>query len=199
MPVTVTPGSYNLPVIPREDLEQDANKLFEIPPRTLFVFDSGAVLPAAGASDDLGFYQGTHGTNFPYVGTGDIKTLGATTRKARFTFTLPPEYVSDGALFIRFKAGMVTTVADTSCTIDAAAFKASATAGGVITGADRVSTSATSINSLTWDDIDFALDQSGFVAGDEIDVLVTIAGVDAASGTAVIGAFRAFVGCTIRG
>jgi hypothetical protein len=69
----------------------------------------------------------------------------------------------------------------------------------VITGSDKVATSATSINSLTWDDIDFTLDQSGFVAGDEIDVLVTIAGVDGAGATPVIGAFRAFVGCTIRG
>ena len=198
MPVTVTPSNYNLPVIPREDLEQDANKLFEIPPREMFVFDSGAVLPTAGASDDLGFYQGTHGTNFPYVGTGDFKTTSIT-RKARFTFTLPPEYVSDGALFVRMRAGMVTTVADTSCTIDVAAFKASSTAGAVITGSDKVSTAATTINSLTWDDIDFALDQSGFVAGDEIDVLVTIAGVDGAGATAVIAAFRAFVGCTIRG
>ena len=195
---TVTPPSYELPVIPREDLEQDANKLFQIPPRSLFVFDSGAVLPTAGATDDLGFYQGTHGTNFPYVGTGDFKA-SSITRKARFTFTLPPEYVSDGALFVRFRAGMVTTIADTSCTIDAAAFKASATGGAVITGSDRITTTATSINSLTWDDYDFALDQSGFVAGDEIDVLVTIAGVDGASATAVIGAFRAFVGCTIRG
>lgn len=195
---TVTPPSYELPVIPREDLEQDANKLFQIPPRSLFVFDSGAVLPTAGATDDLGFYQGTHGTNFPYVGTGDFKA-SSITRKARFTFTLPPEYVSDGALFVRFRAGMVTTIADTSCTIDAAAFKASATGGAVITGSDRITTTATSINSLTWDDYDFALDQSGFVAGDEIDVLVTIAGVDGASATAVIAAFRAFIGCTIRG
>jgi len=198
MPVTVAPSSYSLPVIPREDLEQDANKLFEIPPREMFVFDSGAVLPTAGASDDLGFYQGTHGTNFPYVGTGDF-TATSVTRKARFTFTLPPEYVSDGAIFIRFRAGMVTTVADSSCTIDAAAYKASATAGAVITGSDKVTTVATSINSLTWADYDFALDASGFVAGDEIDVLVTIAGVDSVNTTAVIAGFRAFIGCTIRG
>jgi hypothetical protein len=198
MPATVTPTPYQLPVIPREDLEQDANKLFQIHPRSLFVFDSGAVLPAAGTADDLGFYQGTHGTNFPYVGTGDFKA-SSITRKARFTFTLPECYVPDGAIFIRFRAGMVTTIADTSCTIDAAAFKASSTAGAVITGADRVTTSAKDINSLTWSDIDFAIDQAGFVPGDELDVLVTIAGVDAASATNVIGAFRAFIGCTIRG
>jgi len=198
MPATVTPTPYQLPVIPREDLEQDANKLFQIHPRSLFVFDSGEVLPAAGTADDLGFYQGTHGTNFPYVGTGDFKA-SSITRKARFTFTLPECYVPDGAIFIRFRAGMVTTIADTSCTIDAAAFKASSTAGAVITGSDLVTTAATDINSLTWDNFDFALDQSGFVPGDELDVLVTIAGVDAASATNVIGAFRAFIGCTIRG
>jgi len=195
---TVTPPTYSLPVIAREDLAQDANKLFEVAPRSLFVFDSGASLPTAGTSDDLGFYQGTHGTNFPYVGTGDFKTTSIT-RKARFTFTLPPEYVSDGAVFIRLRAGMVTTVADTSCTIDAAAFKASSSAGAVITGSDLVTTSATTINSLTWANVDFAVTQSGLVAGDELDVLITIAGVDGASATAVIAGFRAFIGCTIRG
>ena len=195
---TVTPPSFSLPIIAREDLEQNANKLFEIAPRSLFVFDSGAALPTAGTADDLGFYQGTHGSAFPYVGTGDFKATSIT-RKARFTFTLPPEYVSDGAVFIRFRAGMVTTVAGTSCTIDAEAFKASTTAGATVSGSDLITTTATTINSLTWANIDFSVTQTGLVAGDELDVLITIAGVDAATATAVIAGFRAFVGCTIRG
>ena len=195
---TVQPPSFSLPIIAREDLEQNANKLFEIAPRSLFVFDSGAALPATAAADDLGFYQGTHGSAFPYVGTGDFKATSIT-RKARFTFTLPPEYVSDGAVFIRFRAGMVTTVAGTSCTIDAEAFKASTTAGATVTGGDLITATATTINSLAWSNIDFSVTQTGLVAGDELDVLVTIAGVDAATATAVIAGFRAFVGCTIRG
>jgi hypothetical protein len=195
---TVQPPSFSLPIIAREDLEQNANKLFEIAPRSLFVFDSGAALPTAGTADDLGFYQGTHGSAFPYVGTGDFKA-SSITRKARFTFTLPPEYVSDGAVFVRFRAGMVTTVAGTSCTIDAEAFKSSTTAGATVSGSDLITTTATTINSLTWSNIDFSVTQTGLVAGDELDVLVTIAGVDAATATAVIAGFRAFVGCTIRG
>jgi hypothetical protein len=195
---TVQPPSFSLPIIAREDLEQNANKLFEVAPRSLFVFDSGAALPAAGTADDLGFYQGTHGSAFPYVGTGDFKA-SSITRKARFTFTLPPEYVSDGAVFIRFRAGMVTTVAGTSCTIDAEAFKSSTTAGATVSGSDLITTTATTINSLTWSNIDFSVTQTGLVAGDELDVLITIAGVDAATATAVIAGFRAFVGCTIRG
>jgi hypothetical protein len=139
-----------------------------------------------------------HGSGFPYVSTGDFKA-SSITRKARFTFTLPPEYVSDGAVFIRFRAGMVTTVAGTSCTIDAEAFKASTTAGATVSGSDLITTTATTINSLTWSNIDFSVTQTGLVAGDELDVLVTIAGVDAATATAVIAGFRAFVGCTIRG
>jgi hypothetical protein len=196
---TVQPPSFSLPIIAREDLEQNANKLFEIAPRSLFVFDSGAALPATAAADDLSFSQGTHGSGFPYVSTGDFKA-SSITRKARFTFTLPPEYVSDGAVFIRFRAGMVTTVAGTSCTIDAEAFKASTTAGATVSGSDLITTPASSaINSLTWSNIDFSVTQTGLVAGDELDVLVTIAGVDAATATAVIAGFRAFVGCTIRG
>ena len=195
---TVTPPSFSLPIIAREDLEQNANKLFEIAPRSLFVFDSGAALPTAGAADDLGFYQGTHGSSFPYVGSGDFKA-SSITRKARFTFTLPPEYVSDGAVFIRFRAGMVTTVAGTSCTIDAEAFKASTTAGATVSGTDLVTTSATTINSLTWSNVDFAITSAGLVSGDELDVMITVVGVDAATATSVIAGFRAFVGCTIRG
>lgn len=96
---------------------------------------------------------------------------------------------------------MVTTVCGTSCEIDAVAYKAHATTGNLKTGSDLVTTAAQSINSLTWADKDFAIDGTGLVPGDELDILITITGVDTGSGsvTAVIGGFRAFVGCTIRG
>ena len=188
----------DVPSIPiqRADLDQNASALFPVPLHDLGVFDAFQTpLPAAGASDDLGLYGGTHGTNFPYVGTGDVKAA-TTTRKARFTITLPPNYVPAGNIFIRAKAGMVTTVSDTSATIDFAAYKAN---GPIITGSDLVTTSAQSVNSLTWANKDFALDASGLNPGDELDVLITIAVTDAATATAVIGAFRVLLGCTIYG
>lgn len=186
-----------LPETLRENLAQDAASIMlrAIDPRSAFVFDSGAVLPTAGASDDLGFYQGTHGTNVPYIGTGDVKNA-TTQRKARFTFALPPEYVSGGSVIIRVRAGMVTTVASASATIDFAAYKHN---GSVITGSDLIATSATSINSLTWANYDFTITPTGLVAGDEFDVLCTIDVVDVATGTAVIAGFRPFFGCTSRG
>lgn len=194
----VTPGSYNITNIPRSDLEQDADQLMTIAIPEWRIFDAfGSTLPNAGASDDLGVYGGTVGTNAPYIGTGDVKTTDVT-RKARVLIPVRNEFVLEGAMYIRARAGMVTTVAGTSATIDFSAYKCS---GAVTGGSDLVTTAAQSINSLTWADYDFAISTAGLVAGDELDILATIAITDSGSGTvtAVIGGFRAFIGCTIRG
>lgn len=185
--------------IARTDLAQDADMLHPIPLKDIYIFDSATAADlTTGGTDDLGIYPGTHGTSFPYIGTGDVKAAGCT-RKCRFTFVLPPEFVAAGAVFIRARAGMVTTVADTSATIDFAAYKAAALTGATKTGSDLVLTSATTINSLDWADVDFEIDGTGLVAGDEIDVLCIITIVDAATATAVIGGFRPLIGCTKRG
>lgn len=181
--------------IPRTDLAQDASMLRPIPLREIFVFDSGALLPAAGTADDLGFYQTTHGTGFPHIQTGDVKAAGCV-RKCRFTITLPPEYVAGGAIFIRARGGMVTTVADGDSIIDFAAYKA---AGAVKTGSDLVETAATSINDLDWDDYDFAITGESLVPGDELDVLCTVTVTDAATVGEVRCGFRILFGCTCRG
>lgn len=182
--------------IPRTDLDQDASMLHAIPLKDIFIWDnvSATALTTAGA-DDLGIYPGTHGTHFPYIGTADVKNAGCT-RKCRFTFVVPPEYVAAGAIYILSRSGMVTTVASTSATIDFEAYKAN---GAVITGTDLVSTAATSINSLTWADRQFALDGSGLEPGDELDILCTITIADTATATEVIGGFRPLIGCTKRG
>lgn len=54
-------------------------------------------------------------------------------------------------------------------------------------GSDLVTTSATTINSLTAAAKEFAITPTGLVAGDELDVRVTIAITDGATATAVIG------------
>lgn len=186
-----------LPETLRENLAQDAAAIMlrEINPRSVYVFDSGVLLPTAGTADDLGFYQGTHGTDVPYIGTGDVKNT-TTSRKCRFTFSLPPEYVAGGAVIILARAGMKTTVASTTATIDFTAYKAN---GTVITGTDLVETVAQSINSITFDDIAFSLTPTGLLPGDEFDVVCTVDIADTATATAVIGAFRLFYGCTSRG
>lgn len=197
----ITPAPFYIQSFPRADLASDASMLQPLPLREFGVFDAFATaLPSSGASDDLGLYGGTHGTAFPYIGTGDVKTLGAVTRKARVVTAMRAEFVGpSAAAFVRLRAGMITTVASVSATIDVAAYKAHASDGGVITGSDLILTTAQSINSTTWADKDFELDTTSLSAGDELDILVSIAVNDASSVTAVIAGFRAFLGCTIRG
>lgn len=182
--------------IPRSDLSQDAEMLQPLNLGNWRVFDAlQTVLPGTAASDDLGIVGGTHGTNFPFISTGDVKAAGCT-RKARFVTSIRAEFVREGSLFIRARAGMVTTVADVSATIDFSVFKAG---GAVVSGSDLVTTAAISINSLDWDDYDFAFNSAGLIESDELDILATIVVADSATATAVIAGFRAFLGCTIRG
>lgn len=167
----------------RSWLTQDNNAKYGVPLSSLVVWDSGAHLPTSAAADDLAVAAGTYGTDTLAISAGDLKAAGATTRRARFTFTLPPEYVAGETVTIRVDAGMKTTVADTSCTVDVEAFKRGT--GAAVSGSDLVTTSATSINSLTSANKDFAVTSTALSPGDELDVRVSIACNDAATVTAV--------------
>jgi len=138
------------------------------------------------SADDMAISSGAFATGLPYIHTGDLMAAGATTRYARTMFTLPPEYVSAGAFQFRFASGMLTTVADTSATIDCEAYK---TARSTLkTGSDLVSTSASSINSLSFAEKTFDISSTGLIAGDVLDIRVTIAINDAGASTVVDGA-----------
>src|SRR5437667_2427391 len=136
--------------------------------------------------DDLAISSGAFATGLPYIHTGNLKSAGATTRYARTMFTLPPEYVPAGACQLRFASGMLTTVSHTSATIDCECYK---TARNTLkTGSDLVSTNAASINSLSFVEKTFDLTASGLVAGDVLDIRVTIAVNDSGTVTVVEGA-----------
>lgn len=186
------------PETPRSYLQQEGSQVYEVPMELVRVFDSAAALPTAGAADDLGLYlaSGGMGVGGLYIGTGDVKAAGCT-RKARFRFVLPPEYVSAGSIFIRAKSGMITTVADGSATIDFSAYEELGTS--LVTVTDLVTTAAQSINSTTWASKDFVIDASDLVAGDTIDVLMTITVADTATGTAVIAGVIPYMCLAIKG
>lgn len=145
--------------------------------------DLRSYLPAAAASDDLGFLGGAFGTNSPVIRSSDAKAT-TITQRLRFQVRMPDDYTAGQPVFLRFLAGMNTTVANGTATIDAEAHESNGT-GGI--GADLVTTSAISINSLTAANRDFAVTASGLSPGDTLDVRVTIAITDSATGTAVIG------------
>jgi hypothetical protein len=141
-------------------------------------------LPTSASSDDLGLIIGTFGTDAVVVQTSDAKNTTATQR-ARFTYRLPHSYVSGQLISAVAWAGMKTTVANGTATIDFEVYKKNDNTG--LVGSDLVSTSATTINSLTAADKAFTIDPTGLSAGDELDIRVTIAITDSATGTAVIG------------
>jgi hypothetical protein len=140
-------------------------------------------LPGTAATDDLALIGGTFGTNAPSIQAGDLKAAGATTRYARCVFQLPPEFVIGGTVQIRTHAGMKTTVADTSCVVDFSAYRSNLEDG---VGSDLVTTAATTINSLTEADKDFAVDSATLLPGDYLDIRMLVTCTDAATGTAVI-------------
>lgn len=160
---------------------------FPIPLTDFRVWDAMQTnLPGTSASDDLALVGGTFGTATPSIRTYDVKAAGAVSLYARFLVQLPWEYVAGETVQLRFKAGMITTVAGTSATIDCEAYKLQGDPDDAI-GSDLVSTSATTINSLTFANVDFNVTPTSLSPGDILDVRVKIAINDGASGTAVIG------------
>lgn len=181
-----------LPARARGELAQDNEVQIPIPFSQLRVWDAFATVIGTAGSDDLGISSGgTYGTNAPYITAGDVKAAGATTRRARFLYTLPPEYVSGETVRIVAHGGMITTAADTSCTVDFEAYEINKSGG--VTGSDLVTTSATTINSTTFAAKTFEVNAAGLAAGDVLDVRMTIACTDGATATAVIPAIAHLV------
>ena len=67
-------------------------------------------------------------------------------------------------------------------------------------GADKVTTAATTINSLTLTDKTYALSAGSLSPGDVLDVRITVAITDTATPTAVLGWIGgAWLQCDVRG
>jgi hypothetical protein len=170
--------------VERTKLAQETLK-YNIPLELLRVHDAFQTsIPTSASSDDLGLIIGTFGTDAVVVQTSDLKNTTGTQR-ARFTFALPHNYVAGQTISVAAWAGMKTTVATSSATIDFEAYAKNDSTG--LVGSDLVTTSATTINSLTASAKEFTITPTGLNPGDELDVRVTIAITDSATPTAVIG------------
>lgn len=171
--------------IARSKLALDSNQKYVVPLTDFRVWDAmNTVLPGTSSNDDLALVGGTLGTSSPTIQTGDVKNT-TVTRYARALVALPPEYEDGETVTIRLHAGMITTVASSSATVDVECYKSDKESG---VGSDLCSTAAQDINSLTFDDMDFTITPTGLVAGDLLDVRIAIAVSDSATVTAVIGA-----------
>jgi hypothetical protein len=160
-------------------------------------WDSVAVnLPAAAASDDLGLVSGTWGTNPARITAGNVRTLGATTRRLYLAIPIPANYEDGQTIQLQIRAKMETTVADVSCTLDAEAYVG--TDGAV--GSDLVTTDAQSMNSLSAAAYTFTINATGVDPGDLLEVRLSISSNDAATATAVTPAIYSIaLLCDTRG
>lgn len=150
------------------------------------VHDAPSTPIVTAASDDLGIVAGTYGTSCPYVTAGDCKAA-TVTRYARHLLPLwnPPEDpVSATGFKIGFLVDMVTTVADTSCTIDLEAYDIRSPSE------DLCQTAAQDMNSMTEDWKFFVVDISSLKGPVLLDLRVKIACVDGATQTGVGPAIR---------
>lgn len=148
--------------------------------------DLASLPPATSAADDLALVTGAPGTNPPLIQTSDLKTVTAT-RIIGVVIQLDPQYQDGGNIKVVIDAGMQTTVADTSATVDLEAYQL---IGDGTVSSDLCATAAQDINSLTYAEKQFTLTPTGLVAGDAIYLKISIAVVDGASVTAVIGSIR---------
>lgn len=179
-------------------LKQDALAIFPIRLTGLRVWDAFHTnLPGTAATDDLALAGTTFGSTAPVITAGDCKALGATSRYARFMVELPECYEAGETVTLSLSAGMVTTVASASCTVDVECYKIDKVTG---IGSDLCTTSATTINSLVFAAKVFTITPSSLIAGDVLDIRLTIACNDAATGTAVTPTIAGIdLLCDIRG
>lgn len=183
----VTANQFNGPLGALSNIPVRANAAYPIPLTSFRVWDAFQTnLPGSASSDDMGLATGTFATGLPYLTSSTVRNVTIVAQYARTIYKLPPEYVAGASAILRFAAGALTTVAGTSLTLDCEAYKSSRDT--LKTGSDLVSTSATSINSLTFANTDFVLTTTGLVAGDWLDIRITFAGVDAANTGAIFAA-----------
>lgn len=179
-------------------LKQESGAIFPLGLVTARVWDAmQTLLPATAAADDLGLVGGTFGTAPPVINAGDCKALGATTRYARIEVPVPECYVAGQPFALSLSAGMKTTIASVSCTVDVEAYRLDKDSG---ISADLCTTAATTINSLVFADKSFVINPATLTPGDMLDVRIAIAVNDGATATAVTPTIAAIDRvCSIRG
>lgn len=139
-------------------------------------------LPTTGAVDDLGITTGTWSTGVPHLRTAELNGgAGNGTYYARQQFQLPENYVAGQDGFLRFHAGMLTSVAATTFTVDGEVYRSDkdTTTGG----SDLITTSATSANSTTFTSYDFALSGATLSPGDILDIRIAVVATSATAST----------------
>lgn len=182
---------------PVAKMAQVASAIHVIPLTDFRTHDAlGTPLPSAGANDDLGLVSGTYGTQFMSLQTADTKSASAT-YYGRTMLVVPSNYEDGETIQIDIYCGQLTTVADTTATVDVQAYSLD---DGVTADTDLCTTAAQSCKSLTFATKSFVLDASSITAGQHLDLRIALAIVDGATGTPVISAIsKIALVCDTRG
>lgn len=152
-------------------------------PLHLFKAPAALQTPIGSASSTIiGLTAGTFGTSNDIAKTADQKASNVTP-KMRIQIPIPL-LAAPATGKLRINAGMLTTVSDTTATVDVEVVRKAAPTVDICT------TAAQSINSLTAANKDFDLDITDVVPGDVLDIRITIAINDSATATAVYGAIN---------
>lgn len=168
----------------RSYLNQREDTPIAIPVEDWKVHDNlASFLPTTAASDDLGRILGTFGTSSPVLQTSDAKAT-TVTQYGRIRYVLTDNYDINQSISLQVRAGMDTTISDGTATIDVECYVDD---GDGSVGSDICATAAQSINSLTKANLEFILTPTSLAIGDILDIRITIAITDSATGTAVIG------------
>ncbi len=127
-----------------------------------------------GTPASLDYVGGAYGTNAPSLQTPDFGgNSAAVSYYARAEIPLPWEYEAGQSVTLRVAAGMITTVADQTATVDVEAYESDedSTSTGDICATTAISDN---MNSLVFADVDFVITPTNLSAGDLLDVRLTV-------------------------
>ena len=184
------PGLGKGITVQREDQEVYELQPFAIPIRN-WMAEDGAVLTIA---EEAGTFFVQDGTNQMYL-QGEEAAMETEASVIKSEITLPANYKAGGAVTVRFGTDVTGAGTLGTCTIDLTAFK-QAVDGSV--GSDLCATAAQAI-SATAGDKDFTITPTGLVAGDRLNLIVTVS-VEETMNTAIRALItRTLVLCDIQG
>lgn len=177
------------------DFKMREDTVFSIPLTQFRVHDALQTNLGSAGNDDLGISSGTFGTTGPLLVSGDGAQT-TVTQRARVQFQLPYSYSAGDTVKVRVQ-GKMAVVSDGTATVDVECYEL--TAAGAA-GSDLCQTSAQSINSTTSGADDFTVNAAGLSPGDMLDIRITVAITDAATGSGVIANIsQVALLCDIRG
>lgn len=181
--ITIQSSEANIGAFYRTDLETDTLQSYAIPLFSMRTHDAfHTTLPGTAANDDMAIITGTPGTDAPTLQGVDFGGTSSD-EKCGFQFVLPPEYVSGGQIQVVVRAAMLTTVADTSCTIDVQCWPQDDNGAA---STDICASAAQNMNTLTPANYTFDMTATNRLPGDVLNFRLAFAGTDSGNAGVMI-------------